>query len=100
MEEEKMKKLIAALTVVAAVAVAGSAFARCGMGMGQGQGMGPGGCMMMGQGTAMTEQKKKFIAETMPLRDEMHAKHTALMKAKWARKAECADREWGREWDR
>ena len=71
-----MKTKLAVVTLIAAVAVTGTAFARGGMGMGPG---GPGGCPQFGKG-AMTEQQKKFISETMPLRDEMHAKHTALMK--------------------
>lgn len=72
-----MKAKLAVVTLIAAIAVSGTAFARGGMGMGPG-GCG-GACPQFAQGT-MTEQQKKFIAETMPLRDEMHAKHTALMK--------------------
>ena len=74
-----MKKSLIALTVVAALAVAGSAFARGGMMMG-GQGMGPG---MMGQQYAQgpyAEQYKKFTAETLPIREEMHKKHIELQK--------------------
>ena len=71
-----MKAKIAVVTLITALAVSGTAFARGGMGMGNGCG---GGCPQFAQG-AMTEQHKKFIADTMPLRDEMHAKHTALMK--------------------
>lgn len=70
-----MKKSIVALTVVAAVAVAGSAMARGGMG----PGMGP----MMGQQYAQgpyAEQYKKFVAETLPIREEMHTKHIELQK--------------------
>jgi zinc resistance-associated protein len=73
-----MKKSLVALTVVAALAITGSAFARGGMGMGQG--MGPGNCPQMGQAGAMTPEMKKFIADTLPLREEMHAKHIQLQK--------------------
>ena len=71
-----MKAKLAVVTLIAALAVTGTAFARGGMGMGAGCG---GGCPQFPQGT-MTEQQKKFIADTLPLRDEMHAKHTALIK--------------------
>ena len=71
-----MKAKLAVVTLIAALAVSGSAFARGGMGMGAGCG---GACPQFAQGT-MTEQQKKFIADTLPLRDEMHAKQTALMK--------------------
>lgn len=70
-EENTMKKSIVALTVIAAVAVTGTAFARMG---GMGPGMGP----MMAQGGEMTEQQKKFIADTMPVREEMHKKHMEM----------------------
>lgn len=75
-----MKKSLVALTVVAALAMTGSAFARGGTGggMGAGMGMGPGNCPQMGQAGAMTPEMKKFIADTMPLREEMHAKHMQL----------------------
>lgn len=72
-----MKKSLVALTVVAALAISGSAFARGGMGMGP---MGMGNCPQMGQAGAMTPEMKKFIADTMPLREEMHAKHIQLQK--------------------
>ena len=71
-----MKAKLAVVALIAAIAVTGTAFARGGMGMGAGCG---GGCPQFAQG-AMTEQQKKFIADTLPLRDEIHAKHTALMK--------------------
>ena len=74
-----MKKRLAVFTIVAALSVAGSAFAARG-GMGVGQGMGPGNCPQMGQPTALTDQQKKFIADTMPLREEMHSKHMELQK--------------------
>lgn len=73
-----MKKSIVALTVVAAVAVAGSALARGGMGMGPGMD-GP----MMGQQYAQgpyAEQYKKFVAETLPIREDMHKKHVEMQK--------------------
>lgn len=73
-----MKKTLVALTVVAALAITGSAFARGGMGMGMGMGMGD--CPQMGQTGNMTPEMKKFIADTMPLREEMHAKHIQLQK--------------------
>lgn len=73
-----MKKSLVALTVVAALAITGSAFARGGMGMGPGMGLG--NCPQMGQAGAMTPEMKKFIADTMPLREEMHAKHIQLQK--------------------
>lgn len=71
-----MKKSLVALTVVAALAITGSAFARGGMG----PGMGMGNCPQMGQTGAMTPEMKKFIGDTMPLREEMHAKHIQLQK--------------------
>lgn len=73
-----MKKSLVALTVVAALAITGSAFARGGMGMGPGMDMG--NCAQMGQTGAMTPEMKKFIGDTMPLREEMHAKHIQLQK--------------------
>lgn len=75
-----MKKSLVALTVVAALAITGSAFARGGMGMGPGMGMGMDNCPKMGQTGTMTPEMKKFIADTMPLREEMHAKHIQLQK--------------------
>jgi len=75
-----MKKSLVALTVVAALAITGSAFARGGMGMGPGMGMGMDNCPQMGQTGTMTPEMKKFIADTMPLREEMHAKHIQLQK--------------------
>ncbi len=68
-----MKKIIAALTVVTAIAVSGSAFAKGGMGPGAGPGMG----MQQGQ---YTEQYKKFAIETLPVRQEMMNKHFELQK--------------------
>lgn len=68
-----MKKSIVAVTALVALSVAGTAMARMG---GMGQGMGP----MMAQGGQMTEQQKKFIADTMPVREEMHKKHVDLQK--------------------
>ena len=73
-----MKKSLVALTVVAALAITGSAFARGGMG--SGMGMGPGNCPQMGQAGAMTPEMKKFIADSMPIKEEMHAKHMQLQK--------------------
>lgn len=76
-----MKKSILALTVVAALALTGSAFARGGMG---GPGMGPGAGFCGGPGGAatpeQTTQYKKFVADTLPLRDEMHAKRMEIKK--------------------
>lgn len=80
-----MKKSIFALTVVVAVAFAGSAFARGGMGMGPGGCGGPGACGP-GMGNPAyaqgpyAEQHKKFIAETLPIREEMHAKQIEIQK--------------------
>ena len=73
-----MKKSIVALTVVAALSLAGSALAMPGMGQGAGPGagMGPG---MAAQGQ-YTEQYKKFAAETLPIRQEMMNKHFDLQK--------------------
>ena len=73
-----MKKSLVALTVVAALAITGSAFARGGMGAGMG--MGPGNCPQMGQAGTMTPEMKKFIADTLPIKEEMHAKHMQLKK--------------------
>ncbi len=74
-----MKKGIIALSVVVAVAAAGSALAQPGMG-----GMGPGmGGPMMEQRLLQgpyAAQYKKFLADTMPLREEMHQKHMALQR--------------------
>ncbi len=75
-----MKKSILALTVVAALSIAGSAISMPGMGAGAGMGPGAG----MGQGMAATgqysEQYKKFAAETLPIRQEMMNKHFDLQK--------------------
>lgn len=73
-----MKKSFLALTAAAALAIAGSAIAM--PGMGAGQGMGHGMKAHMGQPGAMTPEMKKFIADTMPIREEMHAKHMQLQK--------------------
>ena len=73
-----MKKSLLALTAAAALAIAGSAIAM--PGMGAGQGMGPGMKAQMGQPGTMTPEMKKFIADTMPIREEMHAKHMQLQK--------------------
>lgn len=73
-----MKKSLLALTVVAAVAVAGASMAMPGMGPGAGMGAGMGA--QMGQAGTMTPEMKKFIADTMPIREEMHAKHMQLQK--------------------
>lgn len=73
-----MKKSLLALTVVAAVAVAGASMAMPGMGPGAGMGTGMGA--QMGQAGTMTPAMKKFIADTMPIREEMHAKHMQLQK--------------------
>lgn len=64
-----MKKALVALTIVAALAITGSAFARGGMGMGPGMMTGP-----------YAEQYKKFVAETLPIRQEMMNKHFELQK--------------------
>lgn len=85
-----MRKSILALTVVAALALAGSAFARPGMGPGGGAGMGPGagpgmgGCYKQGAAATpeQTAQYKKFIADTLPLKEQMHAKHMEI-KREW-----------------
>lgn len=72
-----MKLSIAALTVVAALAAAGSVFAAGGMAMGPG---GMGG-QMMGPAYAQgpyAAQYKKFIADTLPIREEMHKKHLEM----------------------
>jgi len=78
-----MRKSLLALTVVAALAIAGSAFARGGMG-GPGMGPGAGGCC--GPESAATPEQtakyKKFIADTLPLKDELHAKRTEI-KREW-----------------
>ena len=71
-----MKKSILALTAVVALSLAGSALAVPGMGPGAGQGMRP----PMGQAGTMTPEMKKFIADTMPIREEMHAKHMQMQK--------------------
>ncbi len=73
-----MKKSIVALTVVAALSLAGSALAMPGMGpgAGPGAGMGPG---MAAQGQ-YSEQYKKFAVETLPIRQEMMNKHFDLQK--------------------
>lgn len=68
-----MKKRMIALTVVAALAIAGSAFARGGMGPGGGMGAG----MVTGP---YAEQYKKFASETLPIRQEMMNKHFELQK--------------------
>lgn len=73
-----MKNSLLALTVVAAVAVAGSSLAMPGMGPGAGMGAGMG--VQMGQAGTLTPQMKKFIADTLPIREEMHAKHILLQK--------------------
>ncbi|ACD96638.1 hypothetical protein [Trichlorobacter lovleyi] len=73
-----MKKSLLALTVVAAVAVAGASMAMPGMGPGSGMGAGMGA--QMGQAGTMSPEMKKFIADTMPIREEMHAKHMQLQK--------------------
>lgn len=78
-----MKKSMLALTAAAALSIAASAIAMPGMGpgAGPGAGMGPGRgagpCINQGQ---YTEQHKKFIAETLPIREEMHKKHIELQK--------------------
>jgi hypothetical protein len=71
-----MKRILAALTVV--VLAAGSAMAIGPMG----GGMGAGGCCGMGKGAtaADTAAHKKFINETMPLRQEMMNKHFEMQK--------------------
>ena len=78
-----MRKSILALTVVAALAFTGSAFARGGMGgpeMGPGMGMGP-GCGPKATATPeQTAKYKKFVADTLPLKEEMHSKHMAILK--------------------
>lgn len=75
-----MKKSILALTAAAALSIAGAAIAMPGMGPGAGAGPGAG----MGPGMAArgqySEQYKKFIAETLPIREEMHKKHIELQK--------------------
>ena len=73
-----MKKSLLALTVVAAVAVAGASMAMPGMGPGAGMGAGMGA--QMGQAGTMTPEMKKFIADTMPIREEMHTKHLLQQK--------------------
>lgn len=73
-----MKKSFLALTAAAALAIAGSAIAM--PGMGAGQGMGPGMKAAMGQPGTLSPEMKKFIADTMPIREEMHAKHMQLQK--------------------
>ena len=73
-----MKKSILALTAAVALTIAGSAIAM--PGMGAGQGMGPGMKAQMGQPGTMTPEMKRFIADTMPIREEMHAKHMQLQK--------------------
>jgi len=73
-----MKKSILALTAAAALTLAVSAIAM--PGMGAGQGMGPGMGTQMGQAGTMTPAMKKFIADTMPIREEMHTKHMLLQK--------------------
>ncbi len=73
-----MKLSIATLTVVAALATAGSVFAAGGMAMGPGAGMGG---QMMGPAYAQgpyAAQYKKFIADTLPIREEMHKKHIEM----------------------
>jgi len=86
-----MRKSLLALTVVAALAIAGSAFARDGMagkGPGMGRGMGPGMeqgmCPCCGPGSSATPEQiakhKKFIADTLPLQEELHAKRMELEK--------------------
>lgn len=76
-----MRKSILALTVVAALAIAGSAFARPGMGPGAGPGMG--GCCNQGAATPeQTAQYKKFIADTLPMKEQMHNKHMEI-KREW-----------------
>jgi len=67
-----MKRSILALTVVAALSLAGSALAVPGMG----PGMGP----CMAAKAQYSEQYKKFAAETLPIRQEMMNKHFDLQK--------------------
>lgn len=75
-----MKRSILALTAAAALALAGTAIAMPGMGPGAGAGPGAGrGAGMAAQGQ-YTEQHKKFIAGTLPIREEMHKKHIELQK--------------------
>lgn len=75
-----MKRSLLALTAAAALALAGTAIAMPGMGPGAGAGPGAGkGAGMAAQGQ-YTEQHKKFIAETLPIREEMHKKHIELQK--------------------
>lgn len=71
-----MKKILAALTVV--VLAAGSAMAMGPMGGGMGAGCGCG----MGRGVtpADTAAHKKFISDTMSLRQEMMNKHLEMQK--------------------
>lgn len=81
MEEKKMKKILAALTVIAAATLTGTAFAQGGMGpgMGAGAGMGP-GCKTGVAAGQYSEQYKKFAQETLPIRQEMMNKHFDLQK--------------------
>lgn len=69
-----MKRLLAVLAVV--VMTAGTAMAMGPMGGG------PGGCGCMGAGPdgKMTAAQKKFIADTMTLRQEMMNKHFDIQK--------------------
>ena len=80
-----MKKTMLTLTVVAALALTGSAFAKGGMGgPGMGPGMGPGCSSCCNQATTATPEQtakyKKFVADTLPLKEEMHTKHMEIKK--------------------
>jgi len=70
-EYSKMKKLLAALVVVALSA--GTAMARGPM-------SGPDGCFGPGMTGPKAEAHKKHLAETLPLRQEMMNKHFDLQK--------------------
>jgi len=78
-----MKKILAALTVVAMTAGSALAMGPMGgcMGAGCGFGAGPmGGGMGIGMNAADTAVYKKFVADTMSLRQEMMNKHLEIQK--------------------
>lgn len=78
-----MKNIILAVAVVFSLALAASAYARGGMmgpGMGPGMGMGPGCGPNAAATPEQTAKYKKFVADTLPLKEEMHSKHMEMQK--------------------
>ncbi|CAH2030467.1 hypothetical protein [Trichlorobacter ammonificans] len=71
-----MKKITLAVAFVAALAVTASAYARGGYGPGGGPGCGP--CSE--SSPEQTAAYKKYVADTLPLKEQMHAKHMEIQR--------------------